>query len=192
MPPGLYHVGTAKSMASLLREKFIFYLKCLSSSKLSMVNACLVCTVCSWFAYGFLTIGPHGPYARTPQGPPPAPGPRALPHPGHDLRLVIHSRNGAKPTSPRTRKLARFLPGLGTSATARMHKPLGAHPQASPLPTARYCIEECLPNHPLFSCSASHRSAVQPSEHCCPPVETTLGLPKAHRLKKDSIPGKFA
>ncbi len=103
-------------------------------------------------------------------------------HLGHDQRLVIHSRNGAKPTSPHTCKLARFRPGLGTSSTARMHKPLGVHPQASPLPAARYCIEECLPNHPLFSYSTSHRSAVQPSEHCCPPACTTLGLPKAWQV----------
>jgi hypothetical protein len=52
------------------------------------------------------------PHARTPQGPTAASGPRALQHPGHDLRLVNHSRNGAKPTSPwgHTRTLARLLP----------------------------------------------------------------------------------
>ena len=63
--------------------------------------------------------------ARFPQYPSPAPGPRTLPHPGHDPRLVNHSRNGAKPTSPwgRTRTLARLpgLPGLGARATGRMH-----------------------------------------------------------------------
>ena len=66
-----------------------------------------------------------GPHARTPQGPSPAPGPCAPPHPGHDPRLVDHSRtSGAKPTRPwgrRTGELARFRPGLGASATARMH-----------------------------------------------------------------------
>ena len=69
-----------------------------------------------------------GPHARTPQGPSPAPGPCAPPHPGHDPRLIDHSRtSGAKPTRPqawgRTGELARFRPGLGASAlaTARMY-----------------------------------------------------------------------
>ena len=43
------------------------------------------------------------------------------------------------------------------------------------VPSSRYCIEECLPNCPLFSCSTSHRSALQPSEHRCSQVCTTLG-----------------
>ena len=39
------------------------------------------------------TREPIGPHARAPQSPPPAPGPRALPHPGHDPLLVKLSQS---------------------------------------------------------------------------------------------------